>query len=119
MLGLLSKLSVKLKPFRKLTHLLSVIFISVIIYQLFGVPSNQVHLNSPYAMLSFIACIWLLLINLLISMFANIPTANTRGIGMIARFKIKALRIFYRLLALLFITLTLVIIFLSVRLLRI
>jgi len=119
MLELLGKLSVKLQPLRKLSYILGVIFLSVIIFEFLPVDSQQQQLDSPYAILSFIACIWLLLFNILISIFDNVPSANNKSLGVFARFKIKLQRTFYHLLALLFIGLTLVIIFLTVRILRI
>lgn len=118
MLEILSKISIKLQPFRKLSYLLAALLISVIVTQLLQTPS-QTQSTNPYAILSFVACIWLLLFNLLLALFYNIPRVDENSKGMFVRIKIKMLRSLYHLLALLFIGLTLVIVFLSVRMLRI
>lgn len=118
MLELLGRLSVKLQPLRKLSYILGAIFVAVIITQLLQTPSPQQQLSNPYAALSFVACIWLLLFNILILTFKSIPIADKHSLGIIARFKNKLQRAFYHFLALLFIVLTLVIMFLTIRMLR-
>ena len=117
MLDLLAKLATKLQPFRKLSYLLAVILVGIIFSQLQQTTSQQP--TSPYALLSFIACIWLLLFNILLSLFDNIPKINTDSPGIFIRIKLKVQRILYHFLALLFIGLTLVIVFLSLRMLRV
>lgn len=117
MLELLAKLATKLQPFRKLSYLLAVILVGIIFSQLQQTTSQQP--TSPYALLSFIACIWLLLFNILLSLFDNIPKINTDSPGIFIRIKLKVQRILYHFLALLFIGLTLVIVFLSLRVLRV
>jgi len=119
MLDFLRKLSIKLQPFRKLSYLLAAIFIGVIFVQLLIAPLHYEQANGSYAILSFVACIWLLLFNILISIFANTPSANNKSLGVINHFKIRVWRVFYYFMALLFISLTLVIIFLTIRMLRI
>jgi len=118
MLELLGKLSVKLQPLRKLSFILGIFFLSVIITQLLQTPSQQQQFDTSYAVLSFIACMWLLLFNILISIFANIPCATNKSLSVLASLKIKLQRIFYQFLALLFIVLTLVILLLTIRLVR-
>ena len=117
MLDLLAKLATKLQPFRKLSYLLAVILVGIIFSQLQQTTSQQP--TSPYALLSFIACIWLLLFNILLSLFDNIPKINTDSSGIFIRIKLKVQRSLYHVLALLFIALTLVIVFLSLRMLRV
>ena len=117
MLELLAKLATKLQPFRKLSYLLAVILVGIIFSQLQQTTSQQP--TSPYALLSFIACIWILLFNILLSLFDNIPSGSSNSHGLFVRFKIKVQRRFYHFLALLFIGLTLVIVFLSLRMLRV
>ncbi|MCJ8296027.1 MAG: hypothetical protein MJK15_16615 [Colwellia sp.] len=117
MLDLLAKLATKLQPFRKLSYLLAVILVGIVFSQLQQITSQQP--TSPYALLSFIACIWLLLFNILLSLFDNIPKINTDSPGIFIRIKLKVQRSLYHVLALLFIALTLVIVFLSLRMLRV
>ena len=117
MLDLLAKLATKLQPFRKLSYLLAVILVGIIFSQLQQTTSQQP--TSPYALLSFITCIWLLLFNILLSLFDNIPKINTDSPGIFIRIKLKVQRSLYHILALLFIGLTIVIVFLSLRMLRV
>ncbi len=117
MLEILSKLSSKLQPLRKLTYLVMALLVGVIVTQLLQTPSAMQSTNS-YAMLSFVGIIWLLLFNILLSLFYNIPTVDENSKGMFARVKIKVQRSLYHFLALLFIGLTLVIVFLTIRILR-
>jgi len=118
MLEILVKLAEKLQPFRKLTYLLAAILVGIIVTQLLTTPSSAQSSNS-YAMLSFIGVIWLILLNILLSLFHKIPALNEESKGVFSRVKIKIQRSFYHLFALLFIGLTLMIVFLSIRMLRI
>ncbi|KGJ96121.1 hypothetical protein GAB14E_0068 [Colwellia psychrerythraea] len=118
MLNFLGDIATKLQPFRRLSYLLAALLVGFIITQLLKVPSqNQVAVSCE--ILSFVGCIWLLLFNILLSIFQNIPSEDNCSLGFLARVKIKTQRFFYHLLALMFITLTLIIVFLSFRMLRI
>lgn len=117
MLEILAKLSGKLLPFRKLIYLAMIILVGVIITQLLQTPSPSKPSNAV-SILSLVGLIWLLLFNILLSTFYNIPRADDIE-SRLALVKIKVKRCFYHFLAILFIGLTLVIIFLSVRMLRI
>jgi hypothetical protein len=118
-LDFLSRLSIKLQPLRKLSYVLGAIFITVIISQLFQKPAQLHQVDNSYTILSFVSCIWLLLFNILILTFKEVPSVNKVTSGIISRFKIKVQRAFYHLLALLFVGLSLTIIILTIRLLRI
>ncbi|PKG85727.1 hypothetical protein CXF85_02745 [Colwellia sp. 75C3] len=118
MLEILVKLSAKLQPLRKLTYLVMALLIGIIVTQLLETPSPFPSKNS-YAMLSFMGIIWLLLFNILLSLFHNIPTLDVGSKGIFKRVKIRVQRSCYHLLALIFIGLTLVIVFLTVRMLRV
>ncbi len=118
MLEILAKLSAKLQPFRKLTYLVMALLVGFIVTQLLQTPSPSQSIN-PYTMLSFLGIIWLLLFNILLLLFHNIPRVEEGSKGIFTRVKIKVQRSFYHFLALLFIGLTLVIVFLSVRMLRV
>ncbi|HCM48768.1 MAG TPA: hypothetical protein DIS98_15150, partial [Colwellia sp.] len=102
----------------KSTYLVIVMLIGVIITQLLQKPS-LIQTNNSYAMLSFVGIIWLLLFNILLSLFHHIPNIDEGSKGIFSRVKIKVQRSCYHLLALLFIALTLVIVFLTVRMLRV
>jgi hypothetical protein len=118
MLKLLEKLSIKLQPLRKLSYFLIAILVIVIVNNLLQVPSNNQQSGNPFAILSFVGCIWLLLFNLLLSIFNDIPSTDNQP-SMFKRLKSRVQRYFYQLLAILFIGLTLVIVFLTIRILRV
>lgn len=118
MLELLEGIATKLQPLRKFSYLLLALLVGFIITQLLKAPSQN-QLTSLYEILSFVGCIWLLLFNILLSIFYQIPSIDNSSKGLITRVKTKTKRFFYHLLALLFIGLTLVIIFLTIRMLRI
>jgi len=118
MLEILEKLSGKLQPLRKLSYLLITALVIGIVIYLLKTPSYSHQSTNSFAILSFVCCIWLLLFNLLLSIFNNIPSTDNQ-VAMFKRLKIKIQRFFYHLLAILFIVLTLVIVFLTIRMLRI
>jgi len=117
MLELFGKLSKKLQPLRRFSYFLVIILVvGIVIYLL--QPTSHQQPSSSYAILSFVACIWLLLFNLLLSIFDNVPTVDTQA-AKFKRLKIKIQRCIYQLLAVLFTGLTLIIIFLTIRMLRV
>ena len=118
MLEILAKLSGKLLPFRKLIYLAMIILVGVIITQLLQAPSPSKPSNTV-SILSLVGLIWLLLFNILLSTFHNIPRVDDDTKSRLTLVKIKVKRGVFHVLALLFVGLTLVIIFLSVRMLRI
>ncbi len=118
MLEILEKLSVKLLPFRKLIYFALIILVGVMITQLLQTPSAT-HSSNTFSILSLVGFIWLLLLNILLSIFHNIPKIEGNSNSRLSRVKIKVKRGGFHVLALLFVGLTLVIIFLSVRMLRI
>jgi len=118
MLQRLEKLATKLQPLRKLSYLLIVLLVIGIITLLLQDPTNDQLSTNSYTVLSFVGCIWLLLFNLLLSIFTNIPSTGNQ-LSMFKRLQVKIQRCFYHILAILFIGLTLLIIFLTIRMLRI
>jgi hypothetical protein len=118
MLEILAKLSGKLLPFRKLIYLAMIILVGVIITQLLQAPSPSKPSNAV-SILSLVGLIWLLLFNILLSTFHNIPRVDDDTKSRLTLVKIKVKRGVFHVLALLFVGLTLVIIFLSVRMLKI
>jgi 4-hydroxybenzoate polyprenyltransferase len=118
MLELLAQLSKKLQPFRKLSVILAGLLIGVIVTQLLDTPLQQQSSNS-LATLSFVGFIWLILFNLLLSLFYDVPSIDNDSNGLFSQIIIKVKRSFYHFMALLFIGLTLVIVFLSIRMFRV
>ena len=117
MLEILGKLSKKLQPLRKLSYVLIAILVAGVATYLVQSGSNH-QLSNSYAILDFVVCIWLLLLNLLLSIFNDIPKLDMQG-PKFKRLKVKIQRFLYQLFAVLFMGLTFVVIFLTIRLLRV
>ncbi len=117
MLEILEKLANKLQPFRKVSFIAAVLLLSGIVIQLMLFPTQQ--LVNSYTIIFFIAFIWFLLFHILLTIFHDIPSSGQADSSVLERFKIKFQRFLYHFIAFLFICLTAVIVFLSVRLLRV
>lgn len=117
MLNLLEKLASKLQYFRKISLLLAFFLLLSIVIQLTLFPAQP--LTSDYTQMCFVCFIWLLLFNILLSVFYDIPNSCQADMIGFKRIKVKFQRFLYHLLAFLFICLTVVIMFLTVRFFRI
>lgn len=118
MVTFLVKISLALKPFNKFIYLLAILFIINIGYQLVfsAVPSVA---ESNKIMVNFLALAWLLLINLMIQVFSRLPVASQSKTSFLARIKNKLHRGIYYLLSLVFIVISIAVILLSFRMLRV
>jgi hypothetical protein len=118
MISYLIKISSVLRPLHKFTYLLAIVLIANIVYQLvFSVmPSVD---ESNELMLNFLALAWLLLVNLMIQVFSRLPVASQSNTSFLARVKNKFHRGIYYLLSLIFIVISIAVILLSLRMLRI
>ena len=93
MISILVKLSTALKPFHKLTYLLAILIIANIAYQLFS--SMPAQAEDKETMFSFLALVWLALINLMLHIFTQLPENNKNKQSIIARIKNKLHQILY------------------------
>ncbi len=112
------KISFVLKPFYRLTYLLAILLIANIAYQLFFsvMPSAA---ESHEIMLSLLALTWLALVNLMIQIFTRIPITAQNKISFFARIKNTLHRGLYYLLSFVFIGISIAVILLSIRMLRV
>ena len=118
MITSLVKISLALKPFNKFINLLVIVLIINIGYQLvFSVMPSAADSNE--VMLSFLALTWLLLVNLMIEVFSRVPVASQSKTSFLARIKNKLYRGFYYTLSLIFIVISIAVLLLSFRMLRI
>jgi hypothetical protein len=118
MITSLVKISLALKPFNKFIYLLAILFIVNIGYQLvFSVMPSVAESNK--IMINFLALAWLLLVNLMIQVFSQLPVASQSKTSFLARIKNKFHRGVYYLLSLVFIVISLAVILLSFRMLRV
>jgi hypothetical protein len=117
MLALLTKISKTLFPYRWINYILLSFFVILITTQLLFFPSVQ-QVNNNYLSLSFLCCLWLILSHLIIITFNDIPGTSHDKYSWLVRCKIKIKRAGYYLLSLFFVVLSVVILFLSLRLFR-
>ncbi|MDX2368585.1 MAG: hypothetical protein QNK36_09330 [Colwellia sp.] len=118
MITCLVKISLALKPFHKFTYLLAIMLIANIVYQLIYsvmpsvAESNEIRLN-------FLALAWLALVNLMIQIFSRVPIASQSKTSFLAKIKNIFHRGFYYLLSVVFIVISIAVILLSLRMLRV
>jgi uncharacterized membrane protein len=118
MITFLVNVAMTLKPFYKFTYLLAIVLVVSIVYQLFFAVTPSVA-ESNSIMLSLLALVWLALINLMVQIFSRVPAALRNNSAILARIKNTIHRSLYYLLSLLFITITIAVILLSLRMLRV
>lgn len=112
------KLSKRLKPFKKITYLLALLIAAHVIYSLiFAADPSQAQDKS--LMLSFLSLIWLALINLMLNIFTTIPEKGVGKRTWFSRVKYRLQQGLYYFLSVVFIALTLALLLLSLRMLRI
>jgi len=112
----------KIKPYQKVSYFFAVIFITVfVIVQILPVQAAFIgfDVNNDYGKLGLLGCIWLLLFNMITTVFIDTPKITTKSDSVFTRFKLKVKRFFYFLLAVFFLVLTIIILYLSMRLLRV
>lgn len=120
-LALFEAIAKKIKPYQKVNYFLAVVFMLFIVMALiFPIQAELISLDvaSGYGKLALLGCIWLLLLNIMVSIFIDAPEVITEEHSFFTRYRLKIKRLLYYILAMLFIILTLTILVLSVRLLR-
>jgi hypothetical protein len=118
MISYLIKISSVLRPLHKFTYLLAIVLIANIAYQLvFSVIPSVAQSNE--LMLNFLALAWLLLVNLMIEVFSRVPVVLQSKTTLLARIKNKFHRGLFYALSLIFIVISIAVILLSLRMLRI
>ncbi|MFT7008206.1 MAG: hypothetical protein ACJAXJ_002745 [Colwellia sp.] len=118
MITSLVKISLALKPFNKFIYLLAIVLIVNIGYQLvFSVMPSVAESNK--IMLNFLALAWLILVNLMIQVFSRVPFVLQSKSSFLARIKNKFHRGLYYVLSLVFIIISIAVILLSFRMLRV
>lgn len=118
MITYLVKISLALKPFYKFITLLAIVLIANILYQLvFSVmPSAS---ESTGLRLNFLVLAWLALVNLMIQVFSRPPSASKNNTSFLTKIKNKFYYGFYYVLSLVFILISIAVILLSFRMLRV
>ena len=118
MIPIFVKLSIRLKPYYKLIHLLALLVIVNLLYQfLFSTEPSQI--EDKGAMLSLLALVWLALINLMLNIFTQTPEKQQKEQSLIIRIKTKLNHMLYYILSLIFICLSIALIILSFKMIRV
>ena len=122
LLAVFEVIAKKIKPYQNIGYFLVLVFIALLVIPLLfpnQAQFNYLDINNEYGRLGLLACIWILLLNVIVRVFNDIPqkVINKKAIFKLLAYKIK--RFFYFILALFFIMLTLVILILSIRLIRV
>jgi len=122
LLILLEVIAMRIKPYQKVSYFFTIVFITLIVMTLI-LPEQAAligfDMGSDYGKLGLLGCIWLLLFNIVTRVFIDIPKRVNEGGSLFTRCKLKLRRFFYYILALFFVSLTLVVFILSIRLLRV
>ncbi len=118
MLKTLEQIAIVLQPYRRLFIFLALLCLGTLAYQLLLTPAQQ-QLKSSVDTLSFLALLWLLLLNLVITIFSNTTDETSLKNSFLSGFKRKLKRMGYWLISLLFICLSLAVLIVSIRMLRV
>ncbi len=113
----LVKISLVLKPFYKIIYLLAIVLIISIVYQLVfsAVPSPA---ESNEIRLSLLALAWLALVNLMIQFFSRVPIALQGKSSILARIQNSFHRGLYYVLSLVFIAISIAVLLLTFKMLK-
>jgi len=117
MISLIIKLSTVLKPFHKVTYLLALLIVTNIAYQLLF-STEHVQIEDKEAMLSLLALAWLALVNLMLHVFTRVPENKENKQPLFTRIKNKLHQWLYSILFFVFIALSISLIILSFKMLR-
>lgn len=118
MITCLVKIALALKPFHKFTYLLAILLVAHIAYHLaFSITSSGE--ESSNLMLSLLALAWLALVNLMIQIFSQVPVVLKSKSSFLARIKNRFHQGICYFLSLVFIALSIVVILLSFKMLRV
>ena len=122
LLILFETIAKKIKPYQKVGYFLAVIFITLMIIPLImPTPTEFIGfaITDEYGMFALLGCILLLLFNIVSTVFISMPIMATESESVLTRLKLKVTRFLYFILAMFFVVLTLTVLFLSIRLLRV
>jgi hypothetical protein len=118
MISILVKVSNTLKPFHKLIHFIALIIIFKILYQ-FLFTTEPANPGNKEGMYSLLVVIWLLLINVMLHVFTKIPEKKSKAPFILSRIINKLHYFLYYILSLLFIGLSVTLIILSFKMMRV
>ncbi|WP_343816846.1 hypothetical protein [Colwellia asteriadis] len=118
MLILFSKIAQQLHPYLRSVHLLLMVLIVFLITQFIPALKSE-SIGDTHTVLSFLLCLWLLLVHTITVVFNDFPDLTGEQASRFKRYKIKLQRAGYYILALVFTLLTLVITFLTFRLINV
>jgi len=107
-----------IQPYRKIIYILALLLSGNLIHQIFFLAANEL-INSQNQSLNLLAIIWLALVNLMLNVFTSKKEITSEERSLFKRMKDKISHWLRTLLALIFLMLSLSVIFLTIRMLRI
>ncbi len=114
----IAKLTLLLQPYRKVFYAIAILLIGNVIYRLLFLSSiNQ--FNDSATMLNLLALVWLALLNLMLNVFISPPKNTNDKVSLLQRLKNKLNQWIEYLLTIIFLLLTLAVIALSIRMIRV
>lgn len=119
LLVLFESIAKTIKPYQKVSNFIA-IFVIIAILAILSIQERNVakEVNSGYGTLLLLSTIWLLLVNLMTTVFSDISHNISDSDSLFKRLKLKLIRSLYFILALFFTLLSLAVIILTIRLLK-
>jgi len=117
-ISLLIKISLKLKPYHKITYVLAFLILANLVYQLIA-PLGEIKDEGGGAMFSLLALAWVALINLMLHIFTRIPEKTGNRQSFFTKIKNKLHQCLYYVLSIVFLGLSVALLILSVKMLRV
>ncbi len=118
MITYIAKLALRLQPYRKVFYFIAILLIGNVSYRLLFLSSiNQ--FNDSATMLNMLALVWLALLNLMLNIFTYPQKNRSVKVSLFQRLKNKLNQWVEYLLSIIFLLLTLSVIVLSIRMIRV
>ncbi len=114
----LTKLAFWLRPYRKFLYFIAALLVGNMGYRLLYLTSSG-QVDDSTTMLNLLALVWLALLNLMLNVFVQPHQGESLKISLFKRIKNKINQWFEYLLAMMFLLLTLAVILLSIRMIRV
>lgn len=118
MIAFLVKLTQILKPYQKLTYFFATLILINLVYQFVFLESSM-QADDKATMFSLLGLIWLVLVNLMLQIFIEIPEKTQGARSVLAWIKHKLHQMLYYILSFLFIGLSISLIILSFKMMRV
>ena len=116
MLGALNVIATNARWLKPVIKLASLASLSAFLYVVFLAEGAN---RDVYLIPSVVALIWTLLLYILLATFPNVPAAPDKSRNLFFRIRLRVVRLFYHILAVLFLLFTIAVVILSLRILNV